>query len=190
MTLGVTEKSLVSILRSVFTSAILLNAHPRSLIQIVFQLLSSSSLGVRYRAAGSHMVDESLSVAAALINAGSLAFLQASSIPLTGVIIAVSIGVKEENGSRNLLVDPEESETSSLVGCGVFAFLFFQSRQRQSNGERGIEGKVVWSQWNGDLEMTEVSRAEKLARQKGLEILQLFRRIMSGEDIDSSMALD
>lgn len=133
---------------------------------------------------------------AALINAGSLAFLQASSIPLVGIVVAVPLGVTQVGGSRTLIVDPEDAEIQSLVGGGVFAFLFSESHRpaEPSNGQsdRVMDGKLVWSSWDGVFDVVEVTKAEELAKQKGLEILQVFRQILSREELelDNKMTVD
>lgn len=186
--LGVTERALIAALRSVFSPAILLNVHPRTLIQVVFQALSPLPNQVNDR---SIMVNSNLSLTAALINAGSLAFLQASSIPLIGIVVAVSLGVKRVGKNRTLIVDPEDGEISDLVGGGVFAFIFSQShRMNEDQHEKEMRGRLVWSSWDGIFDVAEVAKAEGLARQKGLEIVLLFRQILSGDELDSKMIVD
>jgi exosome complex component RRP46 len=187
--LGVTERALTAALRSVFSPAILLNVHPRTLIQVVFQALSPLHNQMNDR---SIVVDSNLSLTAALINAGSLAFLQASSIPLIGIVVAVSLGVKRVGNNRILIVDPEDEEIPDLVGGGVFAFVFSQShRMSQDRHENVMHGRLVWSSWDGIFDIAEVAKAEALARQKCLEIVLLFRQILSGEElVDSKMIVD
>jgi exosome complex component RRP46 len=187
--LGVTERALTAALRSVFSPAILLNVHPRTLIQVVFQALSPPQNQTNGR---STVVDSNLSLTAALINAGSLAFLQASSIPLIGIVVAVSLGVKRVGKNRILIVDPEDEEIPDLVGGGVFAFVFSQSHtMNQDQHEKMMHGRLVWSSWDGIFDVAEVAKAEALARQKCLEIVLLFRQILSGEElVDSKMIVD
>ena len=119
-----------------------------------------------------------------LINAASLAFLQASSLPLIGVVVAVAVGVSVRDGERLILVDPEDSELENLVAGGVFAFL---SDGNDSNDLS--KSNVVWSSWDGPFRPTEVSQAEGQARAAGTKVLQTFYSIIFGEN-SPSMELD
>jgi len=196
--LGVTERSLSSALRAAFRPAILLNAHPRTLIQVVLQSLSPP-LQKRNRGHGSHLMvfDTNPSMTAALINAGSLAFLQASSVPLIGSIVAVAVGLKQGSQGNELILDPEDTEVQDLVGGGVFTFLFSRSHDgltspniQESENKDTLKGRIVWSSWDGMFDSKEYVRAEELARTAGTEILRSFRQIMSGTNDADSMTVD
>jgi exosome complex component RRP46 len=196
--LGVTERSLSSALRAAFRPAILLNAHPRTLIQVVLQSLSPP-LQRRNGSQGSHLMvfDTNPSMTAALINAGSLAFLQAASVPLVGSIVAVAVGLKQGSQGKELILDPEDTEVPDLVGGGVFTFLFSRSHDglnstnlKESENKDALKGRIVWSSWDGVFDTKEYSRAEELARTAGAEILLSFRQIMSGTNDADSMAVD
>ena len=134
---------------------------------------------------------------AALINAGSLALLQASSIPLIGTVVAVAVGMKQVSQEKQLILDPEDRECEHLIGGGVFAFLFSRSHDdlaslnpmEHENGDVS-KGRVVWSSWDGVFDLKEYAKAEEMARTSGAEIFQLFRRIMSSTDETDSMAVD
>ncbi|KAG8758619.1 exosome non-catalytic core subunit rrp46 [Serendipita sp. 396] len=189
---GVTERSIASILRNIFSPSILLNAHPRTLIQVVFQVLGSPpkrAYGVSSRS--SFVTDYSM--LAALINAGSLAFLRATSLPLTGVIVAVSVGVVQDGLSRDLVVDPEDSELEALSAGGTFAFLTSQSQGDDSQMDTDItalsEARIVWYSWEGEYIPKEFSKAEKLARHAASGILQTFRETLFGKDVDPNASM-
>lgn len=123
------------------------------------------------------------SLTASLINAGSLALLHGSSIPLNGVVIAVAIGVSSKEGVRELLSDPEDSEVEHLVGGGVFAFIYSNGYFDQQ------QASVAWSSWEGQCQPDELLAAELLALDNSKTILQVFRDVVTGNS-SSAMEID
>lgn len=181
---GITERLLVSNLRNVFTPAIILGAHPRTLIQVVIQNLSPPPPSSNLK---NSLFETNPSTTAVMVNAASIAFLQASSLPLTGVIVAVAVGVSLHDGERVILVDPEDSELETLVAGGVFAFLSAQPNAADPNDFS--KAKVVWSFWDGTFRPAEVSQAEVLARAAGFKVLRTFYSVIF-EGNSPSMELD
>jgi exosome complex component RRP46 len=128
------------------------------------------------------------SMAAALINAGSLALLDTGTIPLTGVIVAISVGVVLDKGARSIVVDPDDEETMDLVGGGVFAFIFAGTHGKIE--PLGPPGRVVWCSWEGEFHTQEVERAESLALEAASKVLGRFRQICSGNPSENVMLID
>ncbi|KAG8827492.1 hypothetical protein FRC17_007825 [Serendipita sp. 399] len=127
---------------------------------------------------------------AALINAGSLAFLRESSLPLIGVIVAVSVAVVQKSSSRVLLVDPEDTELETLSAGGTFAFITSQAQSEDNQMDTDVAAlstaRIVWSSWEGEFALEEFAEAERLARQAAFHILQTFRETLFGEEVDSN----
>jgi len=107
---GTESKSLATTIRSSLEPSLILTKNPRTLVQLVIQGLSSPS-----------NIYSKDSLSAAMINASTLAFLKASSVPMKGVVTAVSVG---QLRSGALILDPNDEEAESLHMGGVFAFLF------------------------------------------------------------------
>ncbi|KAI0363670.1 hypothetical protein BV20DRAFT_1057844 [Pilatotrama ljubarskyi] len=120
---GTDSKALSSTLKSIFAPALFLSHHPRTLVQIVGQALCGSESGSGLGSAGRGW---NASLTASLVNATSAAFVNAGSVPMKGVVCAVSVGRLQSDGSRpaTLILDPEEAELPRLAGSGCFAFLF------------------------------------------------------------------
>ena len=114
---------------------LLLNHHPRTLVQLVLQSLSSPPPSTGSTITGS--------IAAAFINAASLALLHASSVPMQGVICAAAVGKERVTG--NLVLNPDPLRTD-LESIGCFGFLFSVAGEAQ----------VVWTEWTGRFEQDEV----------------------------------
>lgn len=148
---GTESKSLSSTLRSLLTPSLILTQNPRSLIQLVVQSLTPIP-GPKFQP----------SLIAAMINASSLALLNAASIPMRGVVCAVAVGRHESTASDRygLILDPIEEEIHSLNGGGCFAFLFASSLNGTAAGE------LVWSSWQSSSPFSEeeLRRARELAR--------------------------
>jgi hypothetical protein len=71
-------------------------------------------------------------LAAALVNASTLALLKAGSVPMRGTVSAASVGLSL---TGELIVDPSEDQlTMNASGC--FAFLFADQ-----------DARCVWSSW-------------------------------------------
>jgi exosome complex component RRP46 len=100
------SKSLAAMVRGVLAPSLLLTHHPRTLVQLVAQILVSNH---GHKDGG----------AAAVINAGTLALLNAGSVPMKGVVCAVAVGRRKVDGV--VVVDPEDEEELTASGC--FAYL-------------------------------------------------------------------
>jgi exosome complex component RRP46 len=202
----------------VFGPSVLLSHHPRTLIQIVLQILAPPAPNqLSYAPLGKTtpkpLFDVNPSTTASLINSASLALLKCGSIPMTGVPCAVAIGViktpRNEMGAsgekgtamnRTMVLDPEESEVASLVGGGVFAIHFSRRKESLSSGPTSedcteVGGEVVWCSWEG-LFVEEFIEAQALAIEGAKRVLQSLRSALAGEHIEvdeeteESMSID
>lgn len=118
---GTDSKALSATLKAILTPALLLSHHPRTLVQIVGQALCGSDSGSGSGSAGSGW---NASLTASLVNASTAALINAGSIPMRGVVCAVSVGRIPSDGTTVLVLDPSESELPRLSGGGCFAFMF------------------------------------------------------------------
>ncbi|KAI0072142.1 hypothetical protein K474DRAFT_1605719 [Panus rudis PR-1116 ss-1] len=120
---GIDAKSIGTTLKAILTPALLLSQHPRTLVQLVGQALCGSETGSGTGSAGRGWNDTLIST---LVNASSAAFVNASSVPMKGVIASVAIGriTNPETDVPTLVLDPSEAELPSLTASGCFAFLF------------------------------------------------------------------
>ena len=107
---------------------------------------------------------DSLTSAAAVINAGCLALLNSGSVYMRGVVSAVAIGRLLDA----LVVDPDEDEMV-LGGGGCFAFMFV-------DGGGGVDkpsSDCVWSSWKsvvGGYDENELFSAREMARVSALDV--------------------
>ncbi|THU79494.1 hypothetical protein K435DRAFT_768693 [Dendrothele bispora CBS 962.96] len=88
-----------------------------------------------------------------MVNASTLAFLNASSVPLRGVVCAVSVGMSR---GGKLIVNPEEEGEGNFSASGCFAFLFSEV----------TVATCVWSNWrsfSGNIDENEFQEAKSLA---------------------------
>ncbi|KIL67575.1 hypothetical protein M378DRAFT_52846, partial [Amanita muscaria Koide BX008] len=118
-------RSLSSSIRSALLPSLILTQHPRTLIQLVLLPLS------QHRLTG---IGSDHALAAALVNASTLALINAGSVPMRGIVTAVSVGLS--TSTRELIVDPDEDRLSDLVASGCFAFFF-------ADGDT----QCVWVDW-------------------------------------------
>ncbi|KAF5380372.1 hypothetical protein D9615_004508 [Tricholomella constricta] len=121
-------KALAATVRGVLAPSLVLVNNPRTLVQVVVQVLGS----------GSGKEEERAGVMAAVVNAGTLALLNAGSVPMRGVVCAVAVGRRVADAG--LVVDPEEGD-GALDTEGCFAFMF----TRDGAGE--MQKKCVWTNW-------------------------------------------
>lgn len=148
-------KSHALAIRSALLPSLILNNHPRSLIQLVVQALVSPR---------TQWKDPLL---ASMINASSLALMNAGSVPMRGVVCAVAIGRLPEIG---LVVDPSEEECMELNAGGCFAFLFAEGIGR------GIES--VWTTWrskSGTFDEKDFNHARSLAKSVAQTVYTTFK---------------
>ena len=139
------SKSLAATIRSSLEPSLILTKNPRSLVQLVVQSLSYPT--------------SKDALPAAMINASSLALLNASSVPMRGLVSAVAVG---RLSGGQLVVDPSEDETASLQAGGTFAFMF-----ADGVGQKNSNSDCVWTSWksdSGSYDQNEIFRARELAR--------------------------
>ncbi|KAF5355090.1 hypothetical protein D9756_005577 [Leucocoprinus leucothites] len=152
-------KSMALAIRSALLPSLILNNHPRTLIQLVVQALTS---------ARTQWKD---SLIASMINAGSLALMSAGSVPMRGVVCAVAIGHLPGIGP---VVDPSEEECSDLSAGGCFAFLFAE----------GVGSNVenVWTSWrtrSGAVDEKNFAQARALAKGAAQNVYIAFKSSVS-----------
>ena len=152
-------KALASIVKSALSPALILSRNPRTLVQLVVQALSPS----RGRGDGSVMV-------AAMINAATLAFLNAGSVPMKGIICAVPVGRRV---GGELVVDPSEEEVE-VEATGCFAFLV-----TRKVGHQETTASCVHTSWReggvGSSGSDDLVRATELAKGAALVIADEMR---------------
>ncbi|KAF8510588.1 ribosomal protein S5 domain 2-type protein, partial [Gautieria morchelliformis] len=118
-------KSFSTVLRTLLVPCLVLTQNPRTLIQLVVQSLTSTT------------PNQDPSLAAAFINASSLALLQASAFPMLGVVCAAAVGhikrhhSEPELNSERFLLDPNAQEIRECDAVGCVAVMF-RSRNTSS----------------------------------------------------------
>ncbi|PPQ83716.1 hypothetical protein CVT25_006120 [Psilocybe cyanescens] len=151
------SKSLAANIRSTLEPSLILTKNPRTLVQLVVQSLSPPSCS-------------SLSLSAAMVNASSLAFLKASSVPMKGVVSAVAVG---QLSNRTLVLDPNDDEEAARGG-GIFAFMF-----ADGEGLQDSNSDCVWTSWkstSGRYDENELLAARELARTGAKEVYDAMRK--------------
>lgn len=138
---GTPARTLATSLRMALSPVLLLSRHPRTLVQLVVQALSPTN---------------SPGLLAASLNAATCAFLSAGSVPMSGIVVAVSVG-RVTNGQ--LVLDPAEDRDLTASGC--FAFMF--------SGGNGGDARLVWGNYAAtptadSLASEEIEQATNLAR--------------------------
>lgn len=119
---GTDSKALATTLKSIFSPALHLAHHPRTLVQFVGQALCGTQSGSGLGSAGRGW---NAGLTASLVNATAAALVNAGSVPMKGVVCAVAVGrLSSSTGNATLILDPEETELPRLAGSGCFAFLF------------------------------------------------------------------
>lgn len=156
---GTESKSLSTSLRTLLTPSILLSRYPRTLIQLVVQSLTPS-ISSRFHP----------SLIAAFINVSTLTLLNAGSIPMRGVICAVSVGRLRSSASATsssaLVLDLSERELSLADAYGCFAFMFSAELTGSPTSDAIPPHGIVWSNWQstaGGFDEDDVMRAKELA---------------------------
>ncbi|KAL5530019.1 RRP46 [Sanghuangporus sanghuang] len=193
---GTDSKALASALRNALLPSMILMTNPRTLVQLVALALTPTSIppprhanlysSLDDSAKGRRKMNASIlrtspALVAALINASSLALLNAASVPLRGVVCACSVGrVRSTSTSFSgpnesvLIVDPSSNELSSLDGAGTFAFLI--AGDTSSTGEQRLKAELVWSHWNATpFDEDELARATELAHAGSLRVRDHMR---------------
>lgn len=163
------SKSLASTIRSLFTPSLILTTNPRSLIQLVIQCLSNPRSATWKE-----------DVTAAMINASTLAFLNAGSIPLRGVVCAIPVGRISVNSVTTLIIDPGDTELPLLTGGGCFCFMFAHGIRPHSDLE------CVWTNWkssSGIFDEEELSLARELAKTAARNLYAIMKASVADKDL-------
>ncbi|EPQ51723.1 hypothetical protein GLOTRDRAFT_65299 [Gloeophyllum trabeum ATCC 11539] len=187
-------RHVASVLKTIFSQTILLNQHPRTLVQMVVQALSVSEVvGKSGVGAGTAGVFGPGTIAS-MVNSASLALINAGSIPLRGVVCAVSVGRLTRPSPSNaastspLILDPSPEEIPHLTAQGVFAFLFssaLPASSRAPSSGSPPPSELIWSNWSstnlgmtkvGDGELQELGRAHEMAREGAIRVWWEMRR--------------
>jgi exosome complex component RRP46 len=158
---GTEAKSLASSIRAALTPSLLLAQHPRTLIQLVVQSLTPTA-----------SPRPPPSLVASIINASTAAVLNTGSVPMRGVVCAVSVGRLHTTSMPSvayLVLDPSDSELASATASGCFAFIFaygLESPERSNSaGYPKMSCELVWSNWRaGAFGEEELIRAQELAK--------------------------
>ncbi|KAJ7465026.1 exosome component Rrp46 [Mycena latifolia] len=152
------SKSLAATIRSALIPSLILSQNPRTLIQLVIQALSQTR---------SKSQDALVS---AMINASTLALLNAGSIPMKGVVCAVAVG----RIKSTLIVDPSEDEELALDATGCFAFSF---------GDGVDDARCVWTNWtsSSSFDETELAHCKRLASGAAKSVWLQIQKVFEGD---------
>ncbi|KIK97051.1 hypothetical protein PAXRUDRAFT_825339 [Paxillus rubicundulus Ve08.2h10] len=151
---GTIEKYLGTAFKGIIERTCVLGQNPRTLIQVVVQALSRPTNAL----------------IAAEINACSLALVNAGSVPMRGVVCAVSVGLKRSGSRMDLVLDPEDESESG--GGGTFAFLFGVD---QLCAESDLPpSKMIWTNYRAGVgatfSATHLAQAEELASKGAAQV--------------------
>ncbi|KAH6897934.1 exosome component Rrp46 [Coprinopsis sp. MPI-PUGE-AT-0042] len=158
------SKAQAAVIRAALTSSLILTKNPRTLVQLTVQNLVSPST-----------ISETDGQVAAMINAATLALLNAGSIPMRGVVCAIAIGRTKDD---TVLVDPLSEEDASLMEGGCFAFMFV--------GEN--EATCVWTNWRsrkGGFKLESLDSAKSIARVAAARIYMSIKDTLGKADSDA-----
>lgn len=153
---GTESKGLATSLRGLLSPSLILSRNPRTLIQLVVQSLTPSTVE-----------GFSPSLVAACINASTLALLNAGSIPMTSVVCAAAVSWHRptEEEASTLILDPSEAESRDGLGCGCFAFSFTTEISGSLQLSTSPGARLVWTNWHakgGVFGQGELARAQAL----------------------------
>ncbi|EAU91989.2 exosome component Rrp46 [Coprinopsis cinerea okayama7 len=160
------SKSQATVIRSALTPSLILTKNPRTLVQLVVQNLSSASTNT-----------ERDGLTAAMINASTLALLNAGSLPMRGVVCAVAVG-RTSNGE--FLVDPTAEEAKDITEGGCFSFMFAGSSA----------STCVWTNWrstSGGVKQEHLESGKAMARTAAQRIYKAIKTSLGGESEDDEM---
>ncbi|KAG1728733.1 uncharacterized protein EDB91DRAFT_848427 [Suillus paluster] len=159
---GTAEKSRGMALREIVERSCLLAQHPRTLIQLVVQALTTPTPGY--------------ALLAAEINACTLALINAGSISMRGVVCAVPVGRVRKGSIVSMEVDP--ADDAVLEGGGCFAFLFGFALSGPIKGS-APPCEDIWSTYSArpgtSFEEAELVRAKEVAREGAAEVWQSMK---------------
>jgi exosome complex component RRP46 len=183
---GTEHKALASSIATALQPSLILTQNPRSLVQLIVQDLTPLSAFTRTRRwadadseSGMDLVSETKyakdRALAGMINASSLAFLKAGSVPMRGVVCAVFLACLhgEDDAPGLCVVDPSEEEMKSVKAGGAFAFLF-----------AGEATTCVWSNWQGKtgFAVEELLEARQKAQTAAEDVWYKIKAALSGDD--------
>ena len=121
-----------------------------------------------------------------MINASTLALLNASSVPLKGVVCAAAVGRATDSNGSVLVVDPSNDEQKDLDGAGVFAFLILggwasaiSNSAAQEDDDKDVNAELVWSSWSAMPFDEEADRAQALAKIAALRVRAHMREAIA-----------
>ncbi|KAJ4500664.1 hypothetical protein C8R41DRAFT_907655 [Lentinula lateritia] len=158
---GTESKKAAVILKEVLQMEVIMEANPRTLIQFVVQALVPTP----------NVTDE---LVAAMINCCTLSLLNAGSVPMRGVICAVSIvrlsPVKGEIPIYKVHLTEEPIPRLEATGC--FAFLFSDSVSSNT-----YASSCIWTNWHSSysgsakaVDEDDLVRARDVARSAAREV--------------------
>ncbi|GJE85432.1 exosome complex component Rrp41 [Phanerochaete sordida] len=176
---GTDSRALAATLKAVLAPAILLAQHPRTLIQIVGQALCGSESGSGLGSTGRGW---NASLVASLVNACSAALINAGSVPMNGVVCAVSVGrIPDPSNSASFVavLDPSEAELASLEGGGCFVYMFSSTLPPSTDDEEDIpQSSLLWTNYtatSGVINDEEFAEAKSLAFEGAEEVWRLLK---------------
>ncbi|KAH9888050.1 hypothetical protein C8Q73DRAFT_748394 [Cubamyces lactineus] len=173
---GTDSKALATTLKSIFSPSLFLSHHPRTLVQIVGQALCGTDSGSGLGSVGRGW---NASLTASLVNATTAAFVNAGSVPMKGVVCAVSVGrLQSEDGRATLILDPEEAELPWLAGSGCFAFLFSAVLPASPLSSADVPPcSLLWTNYTtaAPFDVSELSRARELAEKGARQAWQKMK---------------
>lgn len=157
------SRSLAATIASTLLPSLLLAQNPRTLVQIVIQTLIPPNPRAKWHDG----------ITASMINASTLALMNAGSVAMKGIVCAVCVGRSlPPTGSPVYIVDPSDDELLSLNGSGCFAFLY-------ADGVVGDESPspasvCVWANWRSPAQSgfneKEVVETKELARRASRDV--------------------
>ncbi|EIW54831.1 exosome non-catalytic core subunit RRP46 [Trametes versicolor FP-101664 SS1] len=164
---GTDSKALATTLKSIFSPALHLAHHPRTLVQIVGQALCGTQSGSGLGSAGRGW---NAGLTASLVNATTAALVNAGSVPMMGVVCAVAVGRLPDG---TLVLDPEETELSRLAGSGCFAFLFSAVLAAAPLAASDVpQCSLLWTNYTtaAPFDVAELAKARELAEKGARQV--------------------
>lgn len=164
-------------LRTLLVPCLILTQNPRTLIQLVIQSLTPPT------------PYPNPSLTAALINASSLALLQASSFPMLGVVCAAAVGrikehhVNTQHNIDKLLLDPSAEEIQQCDAVGCVAVMFrgrnvSSAREDSDNADEETKesrAEIVWSSLHGSPLQSDYDALMRLAKTGARSVYKAMR---------------
>ncbi|KAJ7046434.1 exosome component Rrp46 [Mycena alexandri] len=152
------SKSLAATIRAALIPSLILSQNPRTLIQLVIQSLSPTR------------TKSSDTLVAAMINASTVALLNAGSIPMKGVVCAAAVG----RIKSILVVDPGEEEEAVTEASGCFAFSF---------GDGLDDARCVWTNWKSarSFDEEELAQCKLLASTAAKSVWLHIQKVVGGD---------